>query len=106
VLAGFAEEELQRVGRRLDRSRDGRGWGSRFLLRLDDQLDPAAVELLIDGFELERLELERLEDLVQLDLADLPVRLGSFEQRRKLLVHEDRIDLDRQGAPPGRLFSV
>ena len=78
---------------------DGRGWGS-LLLGLDEQLDPSPVELLVDGFELERLELERLEDLVQVDLPHLPVRFGGLEQRRKLLVHEDRLDLDRQRCSP------
>ena len=101
VPAGLAEEELQRVRRRLDGAAATAGVGEPLLLGLlDDELDPSAVELLVHGFELERLELERLEDLVQVDLPHLPVRFGGFEQRRKLLVHEDRIDLDRQRCSP------
>ena len=72
--AGLAQEELQRVGRRLERLSYrrwcllGRGLGLGFALRLDEQLDSAPVELLVDGLRLEGVELERLEHLDQLDL--------------------------------------
>ena len=72
--ARLTQEELQRVGRRLERLRRGRGCllGRRLrlglALGLGEQLDAAPVELLIDGFRLERVELERLQHLDQLDL--------------------------------------
>ena len=105
VPAGLAQEELQRVGRRLDRLDGRRGRRRRglgLLLRLlRQQLDAAPVELDVHGFDLERVELHRLEQLDQLLLAQLAARLGRFEQRRKLLVDEDRLDLDGQLRPPG-----
>src|SRR3954453_13405647 len=73
VLAGLAEEELQRIRRRLDRlDGSGRWCGSLFLLFFDDELDAAAIELLVHGVGLERVELEWLEKLVQVDLPELP----------------------------------
>ena len=105
VLAGLAEEELERVGRRLDGRRRGRrGRCGLLFLGLDEQLDAAPVELLVDGLDLQRVELERFEQLVQFDLAKLSVSFCSLEQRRKFLVDEDRLDLDRQVAPPDRRF--
>ena len=98
--AGLAQEELQRVGRRLERLRRrrrrllGRRLRLGLALRLGEQLDPAPVELLIDGLGLERIELERLEHLDQLDLAQLAAGLRRLEQRRQLLAREDRLDLD------------
>ena len=100
VPAGLAQEELQRVGRRLERLRRrrrrllGRRLGLGLALRLDEQLDPAPVELLIDGVGLERIELERLQHLDQLDLPQLAAGLRRLEQRRQLLAGEDRLDLD------------
>jgi hypothetical protein len=91
----LAQEELQRVGRRLERRRLlGRRLGLRLVLGLDEQLDAAPVELLIDGLRLERIELEGLQQLDQLDLPELAARLRRFEQRRELLAGEDRLDLD------------
>jgi hypothetical protein len=100
VPAGFAQEELQRVGRRLERlgrrrgSLLGRRLGLCLALRLDEQLDAAPVELLIDRLRLERIELERLENLDQLYLPELAARLRGLEQRRQLLAGENRLDLD------------
>ena len=98
MLAGLAQEELQRVGRRLDGRRD-RGWGRRLLLRLVDELDAAPVELDVDGVDLERVELERLEHVLQLGLPQLAVRLGGFQEREQFLAPEDDLDLDRQRSP-------
>src|SRR5689334_10426048 len=101
MLARLAEKELQCVGRGLDRLDGGRRRRRRFfLLFLDDQFDAAAVELLVDRVRLEWVELERLDELVQVDLAKLPACLGGLEQRRKFLVYEDRLDLDRQVCSP------
>jgi hypothetical protein len=100
VAARLAQEELQRVGRRLERLCRRRrcllGWRLRFglALRLDEQLDAAPVELLIDGLRLERVELERLQQFDQLDLLQLAAGLRRLEQRRQLLGGEDRLDLD------------
>src|SRR5204863_2424668 len=90
-----------RVGRRLDRLRGRRrGWGSNLLLllllRLLQQLDPSSIQLDVHGVRLERVQLQWLKDLLQLDVAELPVRLGGLEQCRKVLIPEDRLDLDRQ----------
>src|SRR4029079_16095390 len=67
VAAGLAQKELQRVGVRLERWRDRR-WcllprrlGLGLALRLDEQLDAAPVELLVDGLRLEGVELERAQ---------------------------------------------
>src|SRR5437016_14265123 len=101
MLAGLAHEDLQRIGRRLDRrSHSRRRWGSVHLLRLNHELDPPAVELRVDRIELERVELERIEKLDQFQLAQLSARFRSLEQRSKLLVDEDRLDLDRQTCSP------
>ena len=97
VPARLAEEQLEGVRRRLDRLR-GRGWGGCLLLRLLEQLDPPPVELAVHGVRLQRVELERLEDLLQLRRPHLSARLGRLQQRRELFVSEDRIDLDRQMA--------
>ena len=101
MAAGLAQEELQRVGRRLERLGRGRrrllrrrlGLGLSLRLRRE-QLDAAPVELLVDGLGLERVELERLEDLDQLDLTELAARLRRLEQRGELLGGENRLDLD------------
>ncbi len=64
------------------------------------ELDPPAVELRVHGLELERIELQRLEQFDELLLTQLPARLGGLEQRREFLVDEDGLDLDGQSAPP------
>ena len=98
----LAQEELQRVGRRLGRRCGRRGWGSRLLLflgLLGDELDPPAVELHVHRLELQDVELERLEQLLQLGLADLSAHLAGLEQHHDLLGREDRFDLDRAQIP-------
>ena len=98
--AGLAQEELQRVGRRLERLGagggvfSGGGSGSASRSGSTSSSIAAPVELRVDGFDLERVELERLEQLDQLDLPQLAARLRRLEQRRELLADEDRLDLD------------
>lgn len=104
MASGLAQEQLERVGRRLERLR-GRRWRRRLLrlglpLRLGEQLDAAPVELLVDRLRFERVELERLQHVHQLDLPELSARLGGLEQRRQLLARENRLDLDRAHMVP------
>src|SRR5690242_12669407 len=101
MAAGLAQEELQRVGRGLERLGDrrrcllGRRLGLGLSLRLRcAQLDAAPVELLVDGLRLERIKLERFEHLDQVDLAELAARLRRLEESRELLDGENRLDLD------------
>src|SRR5699024_1120249 len=73
----------------------GRRLGLGLALRLGgEQLDTAPVELLVDSLRLERIELERLEHLDQLDLPELAAGLRCLEQRGQLLAGENRLDLD------------
>src|SRR5581483_2681821 len=90
VLAGLAQEELERVRRRLDGLDGGRRRRGLLLLLLGllgEELDPAPVEL------------GRLEQLDELLLAQLAARLGGLEQSCQLLVDEDGLDLDGQLFP-------
>ena len=90
--AGFAQEELERVGRRLDGrgERDDRlGVG-----RLLDDLDRALVELAQDGILLELGELVRLRDLGQVGRAHVADLLGGFEELPDLLDEENVLDID------------
>src|SRR5881227_1320474 len=70
VAAGLAQEELERVGRRLvgellhDRRR------RRLALLLLGDLDPALVELPVERVDLERVERVELEELGEIGLAD------------------------------------
>src|SRR4029077_4691254 len=100
VLARLAQEELQRVGRRLRRLRCNRGWGSGLLLELlRHELDAPPVELDVHGLDFERSELHRVEQLTEILLAQLTVGLGGLEQPRELLIAEDGLDLDGQPSP-------
>ena len=98
VPPGLAEKELQRVGRRLDRSGGGRRWGGGLFLLplglLGEELDAPPVELHVHCFELEDVELERLEELLELSLANVAACFACFEQRRELLRRKDGFDLD------------
>src|SRR5207302_3926290 len=90
---GLAEEELQRVGRRLVRRLErGRRRLLLFLLLLDD-LDSAAVELVVERVRLERVELVQLDQLGQLELADRARHFCVLQQSLDVLVLEDRLDL-------------
>ena len=65
VTSGLAQEELQRVGRRLPGDRSRRRLGRRRELFLRQQLDAAGLELAVDAFELERIEAQLLAGLGQ-----------------------------------------
>src|SRR5688500_104634 len=92
--AGLAQEELQRVGRRLLR-RDGGDDGRRLLgLGLLDELDPAPVELAVERVLLERVELVRLDDLAQLGRLQRPGLLRRVQQLLELVVAEEVVDVD------------
>src|SRR5688500_8292343 len=92
--AGLAQEELQRVGRRLLR-RDGGDDGRRLLgLGLLDELDPAPVELAVERVLLERVELVRLDDLAQLGRLQRPGLLRRVQQLLELVVSEELVDVD------------
>ena len=88
----LAQEELERVGRRLDGSGegdDGLGVG-----RLLDDLDRALVELAQERVLLELGQLVRLGDLGEVGCADVPDLLGLLEQLPDLLDQEDVLDVD------------
>ena len=100
MAARFTQEELERVGRRLDRSRegdDGLGAGG----RLDD-LDRAAVELPQERVLLELGELVRLGDLGEIGHTDVPDLLRVLEQLPDLLDDEDVVDVDLGHTGRGR----
>jgi hypothetical protein len=81
------------------------GWAGGGAFSGGEQLDAPPVELLIDGLGLERIELERLQDLDQLDLSQLAARLRRLEQRCELFADENRLELDRgQYVPLNRRF--
>jgi hypothetical protein len=87
MAARLPQEELQRVGRRLLRDgRRRRRWRGRRLFGLFDHLDPALVELAVDGIGLEQSELVRLEHLRELSVPNRTGLLSSLEQLLKLLV--------------------
>src|SRR5439155_25224830 len=79
VPARLAQEELERVRRRLYRRHDRRGWGRRLGLPVE-HLDPALLELAVDAVDLERIERERLQRLAELALPDRARLLRAFEQ--------------------------
>jgi hypothetical protein len=100
VPAGLAQEQLQRVGRRLDRRRerdDGLGVGG-----LLDDLDRSTVELSEKRVLLELGELVHLGELGELGHAHAAYLLGSFEQLADLLDEEDVLDVDLRHARRGK----
>ena len=80
----LAQKELERVGRRLERLRAGKG-GRGLLLPVDD-LDSALLELLVQRLDVARLQVEQLERLAQLHGFDDARCVGALEQRLKLVV--------------------
>ena len=101
VPARLAEEQLQRVGGRLDGSRqrdDCLGVG-----RLLDDLDRTLVELAQNGVLLELRQLVDLGDLGEVGRAHVPNLLGCFEQLPDVLDQEDVLDVDLGHARRGRL---
>ena len=102
VPARLAQEELQRIGRRLDGRRqrdDGLGVG-----RLLDDLDRALVELPQNGVLLELRELVGLGDLGEVGRAHTPDLLGLLEQLPDVLDEEDVVDVDLGHARGGRVY--
>ena len=98
VAAGLAEEELQRVGRRLARRRRrGGGAGGLLGLGLLDDVDAAGLELVAQRLELERLQLERLDELEQVQHAHGACGLGAVDEELQLLPVEEPLDDVRLG---------
>ncbi len=88
VTAGFAQEELQRVGRGLlRRGQDRRGCGLLRLYLVDD-LDATPVELAVERVLLQRVELVCLDDLGQSRRLQRPGLLGRVQQLLELVVKE------------------
>jgi hypothetical protein len=99
VAPGLAEEQLERVRRRLD----GRGGDGSALHRgrLHD-LDAPLVELADERLLLEPVELVGLDDLVDVGRADRAGLLAGLEQRPELILGEQGLDVDgRHGAGRG-----
>ena len=95
VAAGLAQEELQRVGRRLVRGLErGRSGLLLFLRLLDDDVDPPPLELVEERLGLERVELMSLDQLSKLRLLDRARAFSVLQQSLDVLVLEDRLDLD------------
>ena len=90
MAAGLAQEELQCVGRRLERRR--RGWGSRLGARVLDNVDPPLLEHPVDSVDLERGESVRLEHLEKLGRVDGTRDLGGLEELDDLLGLDDAVD--------------
>ena len=93
--AGLAQEELQRVGRRLDGEDRRRRRLLRLRLRLGlrrlgvEHLDAALLELRAQGLELERVEPVRLGQLGELFGADAARQLGLLEEALAVVVLEE-----------------
>src|SRR5205823_9986932 len=98
MAAGLAQEELERVRRRLVRER-GEDARRRLGLRLQN-LDAAGLELAEDGVGLERIELHRLDDVGQVRVANEAGDLRGLEQLVELLANGEGLELDRHHVPP------
>ena len=99
VPAGLAQEELERVGRRLVgdlRRRLRRLLGLLGLWGLLDDVDAALLELALERLALHFVQFQRLEDLCQLGMPDRTRLLGNLEQIAQVLAAEDRLDLSRR----------
>ena len=104
VPAGLAQEELQRVRRRLDRRRRWRGrWRLLDFLRVVDDLDAARLELAVEEVEVEDVELVHFREVVQLGLPRVARRLARLEQQQDVFVLEDGLDFDRHQGLRARL---
>src|SRR5829696_1408839 len=97
VTAGLAQEELERVGRRLVDGRLRRRLRRLFgLWGLLDDVDAALLELALERLALHLVQLQRLENLCQLGVPDCARLLGNLEQVAQILAAEDRLDLSRR----------
>src|SRR3954451_14219375 len=95
MTPGIAQEQLQRVGRRLVRRLErGRRRLLLLVLLLLDQLDPSPLELVEECIRLERVELVQLDELGQVGLPNRARDFCVLQQRLNVLVLEDRLDFD------------
>src|SRR3954463_13513110 len=101
---GLAQEELQRVGRRLGRRRRWRR-RRRLLdfLRVVDDLDAARLELAVQEVEVEDVEFVQFREVVQLGLPRVARRLARLEQEQDVFVLDDGLDFDRHQGLRARL---
>ena len=83
--AGFAEEELERVGRRLVRERHGLGGRFGELL---DHVDPALLELAVERVGLDRVEPVGLDQVSHVREGDRARLLGLLDEQPQILVVE------------------
>ena len=93
VPPGLAQEELERIRRRLDGS--GKERGRRPPIVLAD-VEPARLELTDDPVDLDGVERVRLQDLHQLHALDRARRLGRLEQPLEVLALEEGLEVDRR----------
>src|SRR5262249_22697347 len=99
VPAGLAQEELQRVGRRLPRElqrlrlRLGGRRRGRLAVLVDvvDDVDLTRLELAVDGVRLERVEAQRLQDVVQLGLQDVAAFLRRLDQLTQVVAEQEDV---------------
>ena len=98
VASGVAEEQLQRVRRRLLDDRLRRRWRRRrllFAVLVLQNLDAALLELSVDRIRLERVEPQRLENLDEIRVPKRPILLGRLEQLVQLGGRQDVVDFNR-----------
>jgi hypothetical protein len=102
MASRLAEEELERVRRRLvrDLERGRRGLLLLLFLWLLGNLDPPSLELVEQRVRLEHVQLVRLDQLRELRLADRAGALCGLQQTLDVLVLEDRLDRDRHRLLP------
>ena len=90
MASGLAQEQLQRVGRRLHGRRE---WGAARGGHLHD-LDATLVQLAQQRFVLERCELVHLDDVRDFSRANRSRLLTALEELAQLLEREDVVDVD------------
>ena len=105
VPAGFAQEELERVGRRLHRRGDRRD-DLRLRRGLLDDLDRALVELTEQRVVLQLGELVRVGQLRKVGRPDGAHLLGLLEKMTNLLENEDVLDVSLSHAATGNAGTV
>ena len=70
-----------------------------FLRLVVDELDLARLELAVDGVGLERVEIERLENLVQIRLQDRAAFLRRVDQLSEVVAQQEDVGLGARHAP-------
>jgi hypothetical protein len=91
--ARLAQEELERVRRRLRRSRDRLRGGLRLGLVLE-HLDSARLELTEHGVHLGRVELVRVDHVREVGVADAPRDLRALEDDLEVLALQEAFEVD------------